>query len=54
MTLIILLHQAEIVGRSIGDGIVRLIVMLLIAVGVISAVIAFLWLVRRIDKKINK
>lgn len=50
----ILLLQAEVVGKSIGDGLVRLMVMVLIGAGVVAAIIAFLWFVRKIDKKINK
>jgi hypothetical protein len=32
----------------------RLILMVLIGAGVIVAIIAFLWFVRKVDKKINK
>ena len=50
----ILLFQAEVVGKSVGDGIMRLILMVLTGAGVIAAIIAFLWFVRKVDKKINK
>ena len=51
---LILLLQAEVVGDSIGEGIMRVIVIGLIALGVIAGFFAFLWVVRKIDKKINK
>ena len=50
----ILLLQAEVVGKSVGDGIMRLILMVLIGAGVLAAIIAFFWFVRKVDKKINK
>jgi hypothetical protein len=51
---LILLIQADVVGDSIGEGIVRVIVIGLITLGVIAGFFAFLWMVRKVDKKINK
>lgn len=48
------LLQAEVIGESIGRGIFEAIVTVLIGIGVISGFAFFLWLVRKIDKKINK
>lgn len=48
------LLQAEVIGKSIGDGIIQLFLMVLAGVGVIAGIILFLWFVRKIDKKINK
>ena len=53
-TLTLSLMQAEVVGQSVGNGIVRLILMALIGVGVMAAIVLFLWIVRKVDKKINK
>lgn len=52
--LIPLLMQAEVVGDAIGKGIVELITQIAIVVGLIGGFVLFLWLVRRVDKRINK
>lgn len=46
--------QAEVVGDAIGKGIVELITQIAIVVGLIGGFVLFLWLVRRVDKRINK
>ncbi|HRJ87425.1 MAG: hypothetical protein JNK51_06345 [Blastocatellia bacterium] len=48
------LIQAEIVGKAIGDGILQLVVKVLIGMAVIGGIALFLWLVRKVDKRINK
>ena len=49
-----LLLQAEVIGENIGHGIMELIVQCLIGLGAIVGLGLFLWLVRKLDKKLNK
>ena len=48
------LLQAEVIGDTIGAGVLKLIGIVLLIVAVISGLILYLWLIRKIDKKINK
>ena len=48
------LLQAEMIGDAIGEGILKLIGVVLLIVAVIGGFILYLWLVRQVDKKINK
>jgi hypothetical protein len=50
----LLMFQAEAVGDAIGAGILKLIVTILLIAAAIGGLVLFLWLIRKMDKKINK
>jgi hypothetical protein len=50
----LLLLQADAIGESFGKGFIKLIEAALLIVAAVAGFILFLWLVRKIDKKINR